>query len=217
MNESTQKSQPFSIQNWPGLILGLFTLAGVGLIALGQLATEEAIAERRAEDLQRSLAQVIPDKHYDNNLLEDRFSLEISGIHTSGYRGKQAGKTSAVAFTVTANDGYSGPMEILLGIDTQGHLLGVRVLSHTETPGLGDKIEASKSDWILGFNGLGLDNLSTSDWAVKKDGGRFDAFSGATITPRAVVNAVYRGLKEFKKQRHQRALVTPTPKKDTQQ
>lgn len=215
MSEPPQKAQPFSLQNWPGMILGLFTLAGVGLVTLGQIGTVEAIAERRAEDLQRSLAQVIPGKHHDNDLLQNLIELELSGLKVSGYQGKLAGQTSAIAFSVTANDGYGGPMEILLGIDAKGHLLGVRVLSHTETPGLGDKIEANKSDWILDFNGRGLDNLSDAEWAVKKDGGRFDAFSGATITPRAVVKAVYGALKSFENQRHQLILEQQTPLKET--
>ncbi len=197
------------------MVLGLFTLAGVGLIGLGQSGTEEAIAERRAEDLQRSLAQVIPDEYHDNNLLEGLRTLNLSGVPTPTYQGTMAGQVSAVAFTVTATDGYGGPMEILLGIDVKGRLLGVRVLSHTETPGLGDKIEVSKSDWIKSFNGKGLDNLSGSDWAVKKDGGQFDAFSGATITPRAVINAVHRALQAFKAQSADLAVAPQTQKKDS--
>ncbi len=216
MSESTQAPEQFSVNSWPGLILGLFTLAGVGLIALGQMATEEAIAERRAEDLQRSLAQVIPDQYHDNNLLENRITLSVSDITTSGYRGELLGQTSAVAFTIMATDGYGGPMEILVGIDVKGHLLGVRVLSHTETPGLGDKIEVSKSDWIKGFSGKGLDNLTQAEWAVKKDGGQFDAFSGATITPRAVVKAVHRALLAFKSQRTELIKMPQAIKKDVQ-
>ncbi len=166
-------------------------------MALGQLSTEDAIAERLAEDLQRNLAQVIPGDQHNNHLLDDQMTVELSGHSYLLYLGKNDGQLSAAAFSITATDGYGGPMEILLGIDIKGRLLGVRVLSHTETPGLGDKIEMSKSSWIESFNGLGLDNLSESDWAVKKDGGQFDAFSGATITPRAVVNAVHRALKNF--------------------
>lgn len=215
MNAPTQTSSSFVVENWPGLILGLFTLAGVGLIGLGQSGTDEAIAERRAEDLQRSLEQVIPNEFHDNNLLEGLTILDISGVPTTTYQGTMGGRVSAVAFAVTATDGYGGPMEILLGIDVKGRLLGVRVLSHTETPGLGDKIEASKSDWIKGFNGKGLDNLNESDWAVKKDGGQFDAFSGATITPRAVVKAVHKALRAFKKQRTDLAVAPQTQKKDS--
>jgi len=215
--DSTESESAFSVENWPGLILGLFTLAGVGLIALGQMATEESIAERRAEDLQRSLSQVIPDKNHDNNLLDDRFTLQVADAEMSGFKGRLAGEVSAVAFTVTATDGYAGPMEILLGIDKKGRVLGVRVLSHTETPGLGDKIEIAKSDWVTDFNGKGLDNLSKKEWAVKKDGGRFDAFSGATITPRAVVNAVHRALQIFEKQRDEFLAISHAVKKDTPQ
>jgi len=197
----------FAKDNWPGLILGLFTLVSVGLIILAQIATSEAIASRRAEDTQANLAQVIPGHYHDNNLLDNPVSILISGKDMTVYQGKIAGQLSAVAFTVTATDGYAGPMTILLGIDLEGTILGVRVLNHTETPGLGDKIEILKSDWITSFEGKSLNNLGQSQWAVKKDGGQFDAFSGATITPRAVVKAVYKGLKKFNE--HQLKIFTP--------
>jgi len=101
-----------------------------------------------------------------------------------------------VAFE-TARKGYSGEIRLLLGIDENGKLLGVRVLKHTETPGLGDKIEVNRSDWITRFNGLSLGNPPEAQWAVKKDGGPFDQFAGATITPRAVVNGIRDGLRLF--------------------
>jgi len=108
----------------------------------------------------------------------------------------------ATAFQVTAM-GYSGEISIMMGIASDGEILGVRVISHAETPGLGDKIEAAKGDWILGFNGLSLANRTQSQWAVKKDGGEFDQFSGATITPRAVVRAVHNGLEYFNAHRQE--------------
>jgi electron transport complex protein RnfG len=117
------------------------------------------------------------------------------------YVAKKDGKVSAVAFMVTSNQGYSGAIKSLIGIDKQGQLLGVRVLSHAETPGLGDKIEHAKSDWILSFNGHSLTDLTAAQWKVKKDGGVFDQFSGATITPRAVVGSVYQGLQFFAQHR----------------
>jgi electron transport complex protein RnfG len=101
-----------------------------------------------------------------------------------------------VAFGITAQ-GYAGPIELILGLDTRGQILGVRAIAHAETPGLGDKIEASRDDWILGFNGLSLSDPPSERWAVKKDGGDFDQFSGATITPRAVVGAIKTGLAFF--------------------
>ena len=93
-----------------------------------------------------------------------------------------------------------------MGIDKNGEILGVRVIAHIETPGLGDKIEISKSQWVLSFNGKSLNNLTVEEWAVKKDGGVFDQFSGATITPRKVVQAIRRGLTFF--QDHQAELLT---------
>src|SRR5690606_7665772 len=98
---------------------------------------------------------------------------------------------------VETADGYSGTIRLLVGIDAEGRLTGVRVLQHNETPGLGDKVELRKDDWILGFDGLSLRNPVASGWQVKKDGGDFDQFVGATITPRAVVAAVYNALQFF--------------------
>ena len=109
-------------------------------------------------------------------------------------------RSQGVAFQMIAK-GYGGDIRLLLGVDADGRLLGVRVLSHAETPGLGDKIETAKSGWALGFDGLSLGNPPVDRWKVKKDGGRFDQFSGATITPRAVVAAVRRGLEFFARQK----------------
>ena len=103
----------------------------------------------------------------------------------------------AVLMIVTASGGYNGDIRLLIGIDTDGRVLGVRVISHRETPGLGDPIELEKSDWILGFNQKSLRQPEPPGWAVKKDGGQFDQFTGATISPRAVVKAVHNTLKYF--------------------
>ena len=113
------------------------------------------------------------------------------------------GKIIGVAFQVTAGTGYAGPIEMIMGIDMQGKLLGVRVVAHKETPGLGDKIEVAKSKWITLFDGLSIGNPEKDKWAVKKDGGNFDQFTGATITPRAVVKAIKHGLEMFEKHRHE--------------
>ena len=104
---------------------------------------------------------------------------------------------------LTTNSGYSGAIKSLIGIDKSGNILGVRVIAHAETPGLGDKIELAKSDWILKFNHHSLSDLTAQQWKVKKDGGTFDQFSGATITPRAVVGSVYQGLAFFKQHQTQ--------------
>jgi electron transport complex protein RnfG len=180
------------------LLLGGFCLLGSALLSFGDVKTHDAIATRLEEDLKASLEQVIPPQYYDNDLLKNTLLLDSE---TLVYVAKKDGKVSAVAFMVTSNHGYSGAIKSLIGIDKQGQLLGVRVLSHAETPGLGDKIEHAKSDWILSFNGHSLADLTAAQWKVKKDGGVFDQFSGATITPRAVVGSVYQGLQFFAQHR----------------
>lgn len=191
----------------PALLLGGFsTLATVMLVA-GNLVTREAIRERQREDLLNSLHQVMPASHYNNDLLADPLQLPgPDGSPVTIYRGTRDHAVSALAYQVS-EPGYSGEIRLILGLDANGEILGVRVLSHTETPGLGDNIEAEKSDWILDFNGLSLGHPPREQWKVKKDGGRFDAFSGATITPRAVVKAIEKGLLFF--QQHQARLLAP--------
>ena len=114
------------------------------------------------------------------------------------YRARKEGKNIAVIISAVAPDGYAGDISLLVAIDNSGKLIGVRVAKHRETPGLGDAIELKRSDWILNFNGRSLDNPGKKGWRVKRDGGVFDQFTGATITPRAVVKAVYKALEYFK-------------------
>ncbi|MBN2886932.1 MAG: electron transport complex subunit RsxG [Chromatiaceae bacterium] len=178
-------------------LLGGFTLIAAALLVIGDLATHEAIALRKAEDLTASLAQVIPPALHDNDLLADVMTLtDGNGKPLSVYRAAQGSTVSALAYRVVGQ-GYAGPIEVLLGVDAKGRILGARVLAHTETPGLGDKIELNRDDWILAFNGRTLGDPPPARWAVKKDGGDFDQFSGATITPRAVVGAIRTGLEFF--------------------
>jgi len=186
-------------------VLGAFSLAAAALLAMGDLATRDAIEQARAADLLASLGQVLPAAIYDNDLLADAvaFSAGPAGDLTF-YRAAQGPAVTGVAFKVRGQ-GYGGPIDLLLGVDRRGQILGVRVLAHKETPGLGDRIEIGRDDWIRGFDGLSLDKLPPAAWAVKKDGGHFDQFSGATITPRAVVAAVKDGLLAF--EGHRDALV----------
>jgi Na+-translocating ferredoxin:NAD+ oxidoreductase subunit G len=183
---------------YQALLLGGFCLLGSALLSFGDVKTHDVIATRLAEDLKASLEQVIPAEYYDNDLLKDTLLIDSE---TLVYLAKKDGKVSAVAFMVTTNNGYSGAIKSIIGIDYQGQVLGVRVIAHAETPGLGDKIEEAKADWILSFNGHSLTDLTESQWKVKKDGGTFDQFSGATITPRAVVGSVYQGLQFFAQHR----------------
>lgn len=181
-----------------GFLAGLACAAAL-LLGIGNGLTQSAIAARLDEDMQASLQQVLPVEGYDNQPLHDVLTLPANALGVSSvYRARRNGQINAVAFRLTAPDGYSGDIHLLMGVGQNGQLLGVRVIAHAETPGLGDKIEAAKSTWIQSFNGRTLDNTR---WAVKKDGGDFDQFAGATITPRAVVKRVRLGLEFFQQQR----------------
>lgn len=180
-----------------GAILGAFCL-GFGLIlAMTDLVTMDDIAARALEDRQNSLSQVIPDGIHDNNLVSDTLVMANDrGREITVYRARRQGKVTGVAYEIYGS-GYAGEMKLMLGVDAGGRVLGVRVLAHKETPGLGDKIEVKKGDWILRFTGLSLGNPDPSRWKVRKDGGAFDQFAGATITPRGVVAAIRGGLDFF--------------------
>jgi len=194
-----------------GVLAGFALIASV-LLGVTNCSTEGTIQRRLDEDLNKSLEEVVPAALYDNDMLQDTLTIpsaeyNIGTNETTVYIAKKSGQVSAVCFKFTAPDGYSGAINMIMGIDRDGNILGVRVLSHKETPGLGDKIEVAKSDWILKFVGRSLDNLAPAKWAVKKDGGEFDQFAGATITPRKSVQAIYRGLQLFKA--HQDQLINP--------
>jgi len=194
-----------------GILAGFALLASV-LLGVTNCSTEDTIQQRLNEDLIKSLEEVVPAALHDNDMLQDTLTIpsgdfNIGAKETTVYLAKKSGKVTAVCFKFIAPDGYSGAINMIMGIDRNGNILGVRVLSHKETPGLGDKIEAAKSDWILKFAGRSLDNLTPAQWAVKKDGGVFDQFAGATITPRKSVQATYRGLQLF--EAHQAQLINP--------
>ena len=120
-------------------------------------------------------------------MLQDAFWIDSKSLGLTapqeGFIAKQDNQAIAVFFPVKATEGYTGPISLVIGVKTNGELAGVRVLQHQETPGLGDQIELKKSDWVLSFNGLSLNNPQATGWKVKKDGGQFDQFTGATITP----------------------------------
>jgi len=180
-----------------GLILGAFCLGFGILLAATDFATKEDIAARALEDRLNSLGQVIPDSIHDNNLVADAITMKNErDREITVYRATKEGKVTGLAYEIYGT-GYAGQMKLMLGLDSQGKILGVRVLAHKETPGLGDKMEVKKGDWILRFDGLSLGNPTVEKWKVKKDGGQFDQFTGATITPRGVVDAIRRGLELF--------------------
>jgi len=180
-----------------GAVLGLFCLGFGAVLAVTNRLTEADIAARATEDRQASLGQVIPDNIHDNDLLADVVSIPAEpGREVTVYRAMEKGTVTGVAYEVSGT-GYAGKIRMMLGVGADGRVLGVRVLAHKETPGLGDKIEVKKSDWIQRFAGLALGNPPVEKWQVKKDGGQFDQFTGATITPRGVVAAIRDGLAFF--------------------
>jgi electron transport complex protein RnfG len=184
---------------YQGILLGAVTLATGAALALADRATQPDIKSAQARDMQQSLAQVLPGQ-YDNDLLKDTLKLPGPGGELTVYRARRAGKVEAVVFQVEAQ-GYAGPVVSMMGVDRNGQVLGVRVIRHKETPGLGDKVEPAKSDWIHAFEHKFFGAPPEDKWAVKKDGGVFDQFSGATITPRAVVKSVKGGLEFFRKEK----------------
>ncbi len=195
------------------LILAGFAILGTGLVAVTHTATQDRIATARRAALEANLNALVPVDRYDNRVTEDR--LDVVAPEWLGtdqpvpfYRARQAGQPVALFATPVAPDGYSGSIQLLIGVYADGTLAGVRVLAHRETPGLGDAIEERRSPWILSFNGKSLANPPPERWKVKKDGGVFDQFTGATVTPRAVVRAVRRFL-EYVQIHHER-LFAPT-------
>jgi len=182
--------------------LGLFAVIGTALVALTFINTEQRIADNELQALLRSLHELVPPRLHDNDLSEDTLTLhdhELLGSKKSviAYQARKYGKPVAVILAPTAPDGYNGNIKLLVAIDQYGLLMGVRVIGHRETPGLGDGIEIERSEWIESFNGYSIDNPGGLGWRVEKDGGIFDQFTGATITPRAVVKAVHKALQYF--------------------
>jgi len=188
------------------IIMGLFAIATTGLIVLTQVGTADHIEAAKRQALEKALQEIIPARLYNNDLLQGAVEIPKSEFLGSketraAYIAKKDGVPAAVILQTTAPEGYGGSINLLVGIDADGSVTGVRVVPpHFETPGLGDKIDLAKSDWISGFNGKNLSSPPPKGWRVKKDGGEFDAFTGATITPRAVVDAVHKSLQYFDEQ-----------------
>jgi electron transport complex protein RnfG len=186
--------------------LGLFAVITGGTIALTQGLTKDRIAEQAARAEAAALFEIIPESAHDNDLLNSTVTLP-DGLrpHTdqpvTAWVARQNGAVTGLIVPAVAPDGYSGDIELLVGLDLSGKVLGVRVTSHRETPGLGDRIETRKSDWVYQFEGRSLANTPPRQWNVKKNGGEFDQFTGATITPRAVTKAVQHVLTWHRKNR----------------
>ncbi|MCB1879246.1 MAG: electron transport complex subunit RsxG [Gammaproteobacteria bacterium] len=185
-----------------GIVLFLFAVAGVGLVAVVNDQTKTRIAANERQALLDQLNALVPANTIDNDIVSDVVSVSdperLGGKETQVYLGRKAGKPVAAVFTSIVPDGYSGPIKMLVAVRTDGSLGGVRVVSHKETPGLGDKVEERKSDWIYSFENKSLENPPLAKWKVKKDGGVFDQFTGATITPRSIVHTVKNTLIYFR-------------------
>ena len=182
-----------------GLFLWLFAVAGTSLVALTEYSSNDAIVENEKRVLLRNLHALLPPQELDNDLATDTMLLPPSPLLGTDedsivYRARRGGEPVAAILNSVAPNGYNGRIHLLVGIYVDGSLAGVRVVKHAETPGLGDAIEVRKSPWITGFDGKSLDDPNTERWRVKRDGGEFDQFTGATITPRAVVAAVRNAL-----------------------
>jgi electron transport complex protein RnfG len=188
------------------IVLGLVALVVTLALAGTQLLTREQIAAQQRAAEARAYDEILPPARYDNALLDD-FRLvedrELLGLQQPRkiLVARLGGEAQAVIVPATAPDGYGGAIELIVGINADGTVAGVRVVAHKETPGLGDKIDARKSRWIDAFAGRSLGDPAPAQWAVKKDGGAFDQFTGATITPRAVTATVKRTLQYFEANR----------------
>lgn len=182
--------------------LSLFVLISIVLLLTVRHFTSPVITLAENQTLLNTFNQVLPVDLYDNDPLIDTKTisnpdaLDLLGAEkpVTFYRARKNKQPAGLIFSVTAPNGYSGPITLLIGVLSDGRVSGVRVLKHKETPGLGDKIELNKNPWILEFNGRSVREDNDPRWAVKKDGGDFDQFTGATITPRAVVGAVKKAL-----------------------
>ncbi len=185
----------------------IFSLLASTALSISYFVTKTPIEVSDARAKRIFLNQVIPSNLYDNNLVKDTISVEPNPLignkkNIDIYRAKKNNQVIAVIIETIAPDGYSGEIKTLVGVGQEDKILGVRVITHKETPGLGDYIEIEKSQWIKNFDLKSLDKMTEKEWAVKKDGGDFDYVSGATITPRAVIKSTYKSLlyaKENKK------------------
>jgi electron transport complex protein RnfG len=210
--------------------LSVFALIGTAILAFTYSMTHERIAQSVEAEKLKLISQIVSHAMYDNDIINDTVKIQPDVLlgndaPTIAYRARLKELPSALVLEAVAPDGYSGKISMLVAIRENGELAGVRVVDHKETPGLGDYIDITKSNWITGFDGKALrkpplskspslrsppaqageganerlrdQHLDDTDWQVKKDGGKFDYMAGATITPRAVVKAVHKTLQYF--------------------
>lgn len=182
--------------------LVFFAVLGTAVLASVFYMTHDAIVKSEEAEKLKLITQIVPSSLFDNDIIQDTLSIPADPLlgnvdSTLAYRARLKGEPSAVVLEAIAPDGYSGKINLILAVRANGELAGVRVVSHKETPGLGDYIELPKNPWIKGFDGKSREVYKDADWKVKKDGGKFDYMAGATITPRAVIKAVNKALIYF--------------------
>ncbi|MBL7003310.1 MAG: electron transport complex subunit RsxG [Gammaproteobacteria bacterium] len=186
-----------------GFLVWFFAIIGTAAVSFTEQQTYELIAENERQMLLRNLNQLIPKERYDNDLSSNSIILEASELlgntkPKEAYRASLKDKPVAIIFNATAHNGYSGDIDLLVAVYVDGSIAGVRVVKHKETPGLGDGIEIKKSNWIKQFDLKSLLNpLGSELWKVKRDGGVFDQMTGATITPRAIIQTTYQTLQYY--------------------
>lgn len=196
--------------------LVFFAVLGTAVLASTFFATHDAIVKSEEGEKLRLITQIVPSDLFDNDIVQDTLTIPPDPLlgtddATTAYRARFNGEPTAVVLQAIAPDGYSGRISLILAVRANGELSGVRVVAHKETPGLGDYIELPKGPWIKGFDGKSRETYTDADWKVKKDGGKFDYMTGATITPRAVVKAVNKALIYFASNRDKLfAANTPT-------
>ena len=201
-----------SLEKWlpaviSALVLSVFAVIGSTLVSVAYEGTAERIAQNERDALLRQLAAILPQDRYDNDLLNDTTVIHapayLGNNPTRVYRARKNDENVAAVFSPVTAPGYAGDIVLIIGVYADGTVAGVRVITHKETPGLGDKIEVKRTPWIRGFSGKSIGNPSLDHWKVKRDGGDFDQFTGATITPRTVVAAVRRTLQYYINHREQ--------------
>lgn len=185
-----------------GVILAIFAVFGTAFLVATHFATRNIIAESEKQAKLELIGQTLPKDLFDNDIIKDAATLpaapEIGDREpTTVYRASKDGKPVAAVLEAIAPDGYSGKIKFIIAIKANGEISGVRVVTHNETPGLGDYIEIAKNKWITIFDGKSLSNTPDMAWKVKKDGGKFEHNAGATVTPRALIKAVHKTLKYF--------------------
>lgn len=200
MSARLKVAKPGAVQN--GLILAAVAAVCTTLVALTFNVTRARIAANEQEYLQQSLAPVLAGVSFDNDINKASFTLPPPHVLPGNravlvYPLLEGSKPVAALFVVTAEDGFAGPIKLLIGVDIAGVITGVRTLEHKETPGIGDGIEIGKTKWIEIFGGKSLQSPNRALWSIKRDGGAFDQLTGASVTSRAVVNAVDLTLRYF--------------------